>query len=155
MKRKIQKHKSIIAYMFFGVLTTLINWGSYFLCYNIVHIPNVLSTIIAWVLAVEFAFITNKLWVFDSKTFNKNVLLHEMWTFLAARLITEILDITIMYFAVDIFALNSTVWKLISNIIVILLNYIFSKFIIFKKSTPTTPIDESCRSNMMYISIHY
>ena len=133
MKKIILKYKSIIAYLFFGVLTTLINWGSYFLCYNIVHIPNVPSTIIAWILAVAFAFITNKIWVFGSKSFNGKVLLYEIWTFLAARLITGILDVVIMYFAVDVFAMNSTVWKLISNIIVIVLNYIFSRLIIFKK----------------------
>lgn len=117
MKKIILKYKSIIAYLFFGVLTTLINWGSYFLCYNIVQIPNVPSTIIAWILAVAFAFITNKIWVFGSKSFNGKVLLYEIWTFLAARLITGILDVVIMYFAVDVFAMNSTVWKLISNII--------------------------------------
>ena len=133
MKKIILKYKSIIAYLIFGVLTTLINWGSYFLCYNIVQIPNVPSTIIAWILAVAFAFITNKIWVFGSKSFNGKVLLHEIWTFLAARLITGILDVVIMYFAVDVFAMNSTVWKLISNIIVIVLNYIFSRLIIFKK----------------------
>lgn len=131
MKTIFQKYKSIIAYLFFGVLTTLINWGSYFLCYNIVHIPNVPSTIIAWILAVAFAFITNKIWVFDSKSFDGKVLLHEIWTFIAARLITGILDV--INLAVDVFAMNSTVWKLISNIIVIILNYIFSKLIIFKK----------------------
>ena len=133
MKKIIIRYKSIIAYLFFGVLTTLINWGSYFLCYNIVQIPNVPSTIIAWILAVAFAFITNKIWVFGSKSFNGKVLLYEIWTFLAARLITGILDVVIMYFAVDVFAMNSTVWKLISNIIVIVLNYIFSRLIIFKK----------------------
>ena len=133
MKKIILKYKSIIAYLFFGVLTTLINWGSYFLCYNIVQIPNVPSTIIAWILAVAFAFITNKIWVFGSKSFNGKVLLYEIWTFLAARLIIGILDVVIMYFAVDVFAMNSTVWKLISNIIVIVLNYIFSRLIIFKK----------------------
>ena len=133
MKKIIINYKSIIAYLFFGVLTTLINWGSYFLCYNIVQIPNVPSTIIAWILAVAFAFITNKIWVFGSKSFNGKVLLYEIWTFIAARLITGILDVVIMYFAVDVFAMNSTVWKLISNIIVIVLNYIFSRLIIFKK----------------------
>lgn len=133
MKRLITKYKSIIAYLIFGVLTTLINWGCYFLFYSIVHIPNVPSTIIAWILAVAFAFITNKIWVFDSKSFDEKVLLHEIWTFIAARLITGILDVVIMYFAVDVFVMNSTVWKLISNIIVIILNYIFSKLIVFKK----------------------
>ena len=79
MKRIIYKYKLIIAYLFFGVLTTLINWGSYFLFYNIATILNVTSTIIAWILAVAFAFITNKLWVFDRKSFKGNTLIHEIY----------------------------------------------------------------------------
>lgn len=127
------KYKNYIFYAFFGVCTTLINWGVYYLCYSIIHIPNVPSTIIAWILAVTFAFITNKIWVFDSKSFDGKTLIYEIWTFLASRLLTGILDVVIMYFAVDVFAMNSTVWKLISNIIVIVLNYILSRLIIFKK----------------------
>ena len=141
MKRIIYKYKSIIAYLFFGVLTTLINWGSYYLFYNIASIPNVPSTIIAWIIAVAFAFITNKLWVFNSKSFNSKTILHEIWTFTVARLITGILDVVIMYFAVDVFAWNSTLWKMLSNIIVIILNYIFSKLFVFKKENSDQSTD--------------
>lgn len=133
MKGLILKYKSFILYAIFGVFTTLINWGSYYMCFSILHIPNVPSTIIAWFLAVAFAFITNKIWVFSSKSFDVKTLLHEIWTFLAARLATGLLDVGIMYFAVDVFAMNSTVWKLISNIIVIILNYILSKLIVFSR----------------------
>ncbi len=133
MKKVLFKYKSFILYAVFGVLTTLINWGSYYIFYSILHIPNVPSTIIAWFLAVAFAFITNKIWVFSSKSFDVKTLLHEIWTFLAARLATGLLDVGIMYFAVDVFAMNSTAWKLISNIIVIILNYILSKLIVFSR----------------------
>ena len=133
MKNLLMKYKGFILYAVFGVCTTLINWGTYYLCYSIIHIPNVLSTIIAWIVAVAFAFITNKIWVFDSKSFEGKTLLFEIWTFIAARLATGALDVAIMYFTVDVFAMNSTVWKLISNIIVIVLNYILSKLVIFKK----------------------
>ena len=118
------EYKSIISYLFFGVCTTLINWGVYFLCYNILSIPNVVSTVIAWVVAVVFAFVTNKLWVFDSKSFDSKTLIHEIWTFFVARLATGVLDIAIMYFAVDVFNMNSTVWKLLSNVLVIIINYV-------------------------------
>ena len=133
IKQLLKKYKSFIMYVVFGVLTTAVNLISYYLCFNIVHIPNVPSTIIAWVLAVAFAFVTNKLWVFDSKVFDKKTLCHEIPTFLGARIGTGILDIGIMYLAVDILNWNSTVWKLISNIIVIVLNYVASKLVIFKK----------------------
>lgn len=134
MKKLLIKYKALILYLVFGVLSTLINWGAYYLCYNIFIIPNVISTIIAWVLAVIFAFITNKLWVFNSKSFEAKSLLHEIWTFTAARLLTGFLDVAIMFLAVDIFAWNSTLWKMISNIIVVILNYVFSKLIVFKKA---------------------
>ena len=133
MKDLLIKYKSFILYAVFGVFTTLINWGTYYLCYSIIHISNVPSTIIAWIAAVAFAFITNKIWVFDSKSFDGKTLLYEIWTFVAARLVTGVLDVAIMYFAVDVFAMNATIWKLISNIIVIIINYVFSKLIIFKK----------------------
>ena len=132
-KRLFFKYKGLILYAFFGVCTTLINWGVYYLCYNILHIPNVASTVIAWLLAIAFAFITNKLWVFDSKSFQNKTLLYEIWTFLVSRIATGILDVGIMYIAVDVCAMNSTIWKLISNIIIIVLNYILSKLVIFKK----------------------
>lgn len=133
MRNLIIKYKSFILYAVFGVCTTLINWGTYYLCYSLIRIPNVPSTIIAWIVAVAFAFITNKIWVFESKAFDVKTLLYEIWTFIAARLATGVLDVAIMYFAVDVFAMNSTIWKLISNVIVIILNYILSKLIIFRK----------------------
>lgn len=133
MKNLLIKYKRFILYAVFGVCTTLINWGTYYLCYSIIHVPNVPSTIIAWIIAVAFAFITNKIWVFDSKSFDGKTLIYEIWTFVAARLATGALDVAIMYVAVDVLGLNSTVWKLISNIVVIILNYILSKLIVFKK----------------------
>lgn len=98
----------------------------------LIGIPNVPSTIIAWVLAVAFAFITNKLWVFESRSFDGMTLKHEIPTFLGARIGTGLLDVGIMYLAVDVMNWNSTVWKLISNVIVIILNYIASKLVIFR-----------------------
>ena len=127
------KYKSIVLYVVFGACTTLINWAAYYLCYTVAPIPNVPSTIIAWILAVAFAFFTNKLWVFDSRSFEKKALLHEIWTFTAARLATGALDVAIMYLAVDVFALNANLWKLLSNIVVIVLNYAFSKLVVFRK----------------------
>lgn len=129
----IKKYKSVISYLFFGVCTTVINIAVYYLCYNISGIPNVTSTVIAWVVAVVFAYITNKLFVFDSKSFKADVLVREVASFFGCRLLTGILDVIIMYVAVDVMDMNSTLWKLVSNILVIVLNYIASKLVIFKK----------------------
>lgn len=133
IKALFEKYKSLILYVFFGGCTTLINWLAYYLCYSVAKIPNVPSTIIAWVLAVAFAFITNKIWVFDSKAFDRKTLLHEIWTFTAARIATGVLDVAIMYVTVDVLGWNANLWKLLSNIVVIVLNYVFSKLIVFKK----------------------
>ena len=133
IKTLFTKYKSLIMYAVFGVLTTVVNMVSYYLSYNILHIPNVPSTIIAWVLAVAFAFITNKLWVFDSPSFDAQTLKHEIPTFFGARLATGVLDVAIMYLAVDLMHWNPTFWKLVSNILVIIINYVASKLVIFRK----------------------
>ena len=127
------KYKSLIMYAFFGGLTTVVNMVTYYVSYNVIGIPNVPSTAIAWLLSVLFAFITNKLWVFESKSFDKKTMLHEVTSFFGCRVATGILDIVIMYLSVDVAHFNPTLWKLISNILVIIINYIASKLLIFKK----------------------
>jgi putative flippase GtrA len=94
---------------------------------------NLISTAAAWLVAVVFAFITNKIWVFDSKSTEVKIVLYELGTFFACRIATGIMDMVIMYIAVDVKNWNEMLWKLLSNIIVIILNYIASKLIIFKK----------------------
>ncbi len=118
------KYKSIVMYAIFGAMTTLVNLVTYYLCFNILGVLNVLSTVIAWVLAVAFAFVTNKVFVFDSKSFDGKTLRHEIPSYLCARIGTGLIDVGIMYLAVDVLNWNSTVWKVISNLIVIILNYV-------------------------------
>lgn len=125
-------YKDLITYTFFGVCTTAINIAVYNIFYREVQISNILSTIIAWFVAVIFAFITNKLFVFNSKSFEKNKLKHELMAFFLCRLLTGILDVGIMLVAVDCMKGNGVFWKTVSNIIVIILNYVASKIIIFK-----------------------
>lgn len=127
------KYKSLILYAAFGALTTLVNMAVYHLCYSVAGLPNVPSTVLAWVLAVSVAFITNKLWVFDSPSFDRSTLLREVPAFFGARLLTGLLDVAIMFVAVDALHRPATAWKLISNVIVIVLNYVASKLVIFKK----------------------
>ena len=106
---------------------------------------------VAWILAVAFAFITNKLWVFNSKSFARKVLFHEIWTFLTARVLTGLIDVLIMFLAVDVGGMNdtfwSTFWKIISNVIIVILNYIFSKLIIFRKKDDAKKSDEKVEKN--------
>ena len=133
IRELIMRYRSMILYIVFGAFTTLVNMAAYALCSSVLGIPNVPSTIIAWVLAVSFAFVTNKLWVFDSKSWDGRTLRHEIPAFFSARLLTGLLDVGIMYVTVDVMGWNGMVWKLISNVIVIILNYIASKLFIFRK----------------------
>lgn len=129
----IKKHKSFIAYGVFGVLTTLVNITTYNCCYNQLGISNTVSNVLAWILAVVFAYITNKMWVFNSKSWQWFVLKREITSFISCRLATGIMDIVIMFICVDILGWHAMLMKILSNIVVIVLNYIFSKLIIFKK----------------------
>lgn len=129
----IKKYKAFLAYAFFGVCTTMVNMIAYNVCMSRCKIGNIPSTIVAWILAVLFAFITNKLWVFESRSFKVNILIHEVVSFFMCRLLTGVLDVLIMYIAVDVMRLNATLWKLLSNILVIILNYIASKIVIFRR----------------------
>ena len=128
-----KKYKSFIFYAFFGVCTTLVNLFCYRLFYFVLGISNVPSTVIAWLFAVLFAFITNKLWVFESKSFAITTFLPELVKFFICRIATGLLDVLIMWIAVDKMKWNAMAWKLISNVLVIVLNYVASKLVIFVK----------------------
>nr|WP_314463392.1 GtrA family protein [uncultured Clostridium sp.] len=125
-------YKETILYLFFGVCTTIINTAVYAGLYETGWMGNIKSNTIAWILAVLFAFITNKLWVFESKGTSRKQLLHEATNFFSCRIATGILDILIMYVGVNVLGIIGVGVKVSSNIIVILLNYVASKVYIFK-----------------------
>lgn len=132
MKNLLLKHKAVIPYMFFGVCTTVVNVLCYSLCEH-AGLSVILSTAMAWFLAVLFAYITNRIWVFHSMATTSISILKELFSFFTCRLLTGFLDIAFMYIFVQRLTFNWTIVKITSNIIVIVLNYIFSKLIIFKK----------------------
>lgn len=128
----LKKYKDILFYTIFGVLTTLINiityWAmSHFLMWNVM-----ISTVFAWFIAVVFAFMTNRKWVFYSSTVVIQDILLELLSFLICRLGTGIIDIGIMFLFVEQMDCPDTLIKTLANIIVIALNYAASKWIIFK-----------------------
>ncbi|MBR3997270.1 MAG: GtrA family protein [Clostridia bacterium] len=128
----LKKYKSYILYLAFGAGTTLINLITYQMCYYALEISNVNAVIFAWLAAVMFAFVTNKLWVFESKRTGSKII-KECITFFSCRMLTGIFDLLIMYYAVDVFEFDAFLWKLISNIAVIVLNYLAGRFVVFKK----------------------
>jgi putative flippase GtrA len=126
------KNKQIILYLFFGVCTTLINTVCYGVLYEGFEIPNVISTILSNVVAVLFSFVTNKLLVFESKTTGGDETLWEMIAFFGWRFAAGVLEVIIMYVAVDVLQQHSIIWKLIANVVVIVMNYFTSKWLVFK-----------------------
>lgn len=132
-KPLFDSYKQIILYLFFGICTTAINTVCYWLLYDVLSLSNITSTVLAWLAAVIFAFITNKRFVFESKRTSTQERINEIVSFFGCRLLTGILDVVIMAVAVDMLRWNGLLWKLISNIIVTIINYIASKFLIFRK----------------------
>ncbi|MBQ7059409.1 MAG: YfhO family protein [Firmicutes bacterium] len=132
LKNLILKYKEQILYIFFGGCTTLINMIVYYLSRKLT-IGVVPSDIIAWIMAVIFAYVTNKLWVFESKSWKFPYVLKEVGAFFAARLFSLGVDVLFLYVTVEIFHWWEMPMKLIANIIVIILNYILSKLLVFAK----------------------
>ncbi len=137
MKEKIikiyNKHKKIINYLFFGVCTTIVNILSYYVLSHVLNLSIMFSTIIAWVLAVLFAYITNRKWVFTSKAKNSKDILLEIFDFFSCRLATGLIDILLMFIFVEKLQFNDVLIKIVANIVVIILNYVLSKLVIFKE----------------------
>lgn len=154
------KYKEIVMYIIFGVLTTLVRWITQWLFMRIFE--NILpkqemdlwflhydsaavftATLLSWLAAVLFAYVTNKLWVFESKSWKPSVALRELWQFFLSRLITGVIEIGGIYLLVGVGVDRIVIQKstmdatiLMSGIIMVL-NYIFSKLIVFKKKEET------------------
>ena len=133
-KRMLDKYKDIVAYLFFGVCTTVVNVLTYWFCAYVLHLNTIIATSIAWALAVAFAYVTNRLWVFHSNAKTRKEIFREICSFTACRLLTGFLDVAIMYVFVDRFNCPDVIVKIISNIVVIIVNYIASKLFIFNKN---------------------
>ena len=124
--------QSVILYLIFGVLTTLVNIFAYWLAAHVLGLGVTASVIIAWILAVLFAYFTNRKWVFISNANNSREFLRELGAFFACRIFTGVLDVLLMYIFVTLLNFNDLLIKALSNIAVIILNYLGSKFLIFK-----------------------
>ena len=128
------EYKEVISYLLFGGLSTIVNFISYFIFARIVGIGEVTSSGLSWFCAVLFAYITNKLFVFESKTNSKKDFLKEIFSFFSCRVLSGILcDVGTFSLMINIFKINDIVAKIVTQIMVIILNYVLSKVIIFKK----------------------
>ena len=127
--------KEFIFYLIVGVLTTIVSLSVYYFCVLTFLNPNnafqlQIANILSWILAVAFAYATNRKFVFESKDPNK---LKELIKFVTARLLTLFLDMLVMFILVTLLHFNDKISKLISQVIITISNYIFSKIFVFKK----------------------
>ena len=150
MKKLIEKYKELILYVIFGVLTTIVNYAVYFGC-KALHLPYQPATVIAWIAAVAFAYITNRIWVFESKTCGAKAIIKEIVLFVGARLFSLVLELIIMFIGMDLLSagertiilldktlpLGEFITKTVAQIVIIMSNYIFSKLVIFRKKRET------------------
>ena len=126
-------YKEIVNYLVFGGLATLVNFISYYIFARVIGIDEVISSGLSWVCAVIFAYITNKIFVFESKTTNKKELVKECVSFFLARIFSGITcDVGTFALMVKVFNINDIFSKIVTQVMVVIVNYVFSKFIVFK-----------------------
>ena len=133
LKDLFYKYKELILYVFFGGLTTLVNWGGYWLLADLFHVPYLWATAIAQIVSILFAYVTNRIWVFESKAKGVAAVFWEMVRFFGCRGASFVLDLLCMRVGVGALHINDKVMKLLSNVIVIIVNYVFNKVFVFRK----------------------
>lgn len=129
----IKKYWDVVAYLIFGVLTTVVNYLVYLPVYNLLGISAAVSNAIAWVAAVAFAYLTNKPFVFKSHDWSAKTVLPELAKFVSCRVASGAMETVILLVTVDILNWNGNIWKLITSVLVVVLNYAASKLLVFKK----------------------
>ncbi len=133
MNTKKDTMREGIAYLIFGVLTTAVDYvisnGLYYF-FGMASIP---AQTIAWVAAVVFAFVTNKWWVFNSRTLVPSEVWKEFVAFVACRVATFVINLAALFILVDLLGIEFFICKLLISVVVVVLNYVFSKILIFTK----------------------
>lgn len=133
LRSLIEKYWDVLSYLFFGVLTTVVNYLIYLPVYNFCGLSAALSNMIAWVGAVIFAFLTNKPFVFHSHDWSAKTVVPELTKFVSCRIASGVLETVILFLAVDCMNWNGNIWKLVTQVLVIIINYVGSKLLVFKK----------------------
>lgn len=128
-----KKHESVLSYLFFGVLTTAVTYLIYLPCYNLLSLSATVSNLISWVGAVTFAYLTNKPFVFKSHDWSAKTVLPELAKFVSCRIGSGTMETGILFLAVDLGQGNGNIWKLLTSVIVVIVNYVASKLLVFRR----------------------
>lgn len=132
MQALTEKYWDILSYLFFGVLTTVVNYLIYLPVYNLLGLSAAVSNMIAWVGAVLFAYLTNKPFVFRSHDWSAKTVIPEVTKFVSCRLASGVMETGILLLTVDILHWNGNLWKLLTQILVVIANYVGSKLLVFR-----------------------
>lgn len=130
---KLWNNTELVAYLFAGVATTVVNYVVYFIATRFLGLGVMAGTWTAWVLAVAFGYVVNKVFVFHTHDDSVGALVKEACSFFAMRLVSLGMETVLMFVTVELLGLNDLVMKLLINIVVIIANYVFSKLFVFKK----------------------
>ncbi len=129
----LDQYRELISYVFWGAMTTAVNYLSYTLLTEILRVHYLAATVTAWIISVLFAYFVNKLFVFQSRDWGRTAL-RELWQMAASRLFSLGLEMAIMWCFVDLLRCPHLAVKLAANVVVVIVNYVLSKWIIFRKS---------------------
>ena len=129
----IEKHWDIVSYLFFGVCTTIVNYLVYIPCYNFMGMSASVSNMVAWVVAVAFAYLTNKPFVFKSNDWSAATVVPELTKFVGCRIGSGVAETIVLFLAVDLLGWNGNIWKLVTQVMVTVMNYVASKLVVFRK----------------------
>lgn len=132
VKRIWNRYRDVLLYLIFGGLTTLVNYLIYFPLHHFCALSAALSNIVAWIGAVVFAFLTNKPFVFQSHDWSRAVVLPELGKFIGSRVFSGLLETGYIALTVDVLKWHSLAMKLIASVAVIIINYVASRWLVFK-----------------------
>lgn len=124
--------KKLLIYLFFGVLTTVVNFIIYTVC-RLLLVNYIFSNVISWFGAVIFAYFTNSIYVFNSNYSSVLLRLKEFFNFISFRILSLIIEIILLYIFVDFFKINDFISKIAISVVIVILNYFASKIFVFKK----------------------
>ena len=127
------KYKEYILYLFFGGVTTVVSYAVYFLMTRLLGSEEVFANTVGWIFGVATAYVTNRIWVFESRASGFGPVMKEIGEFALARVTTLVTEDLIIFIFVDRLGFSDIIIKIIASVITIVLNYVFSKFIIFRK----------------------
>lgn len=129
----VRAHWDIFTYLFFGVLTTIVNYMVYLPVYNLLGLSAAVSNMLSWVVAVAFAYLTNKPFVFKSHDWSAKVVVPELTKFVSCRIASGVMETVILFLTVDCMGWNGNLWKLVTQVLVVIVNYLASKLVVFRK----------------------